>query len=110
MIKLKHFIAKPIPWLCLVLLIGIFCTASWAKDVAVIKIKYRWARELVPIVQSMLSADGSVTVSERVNSLVIVDNQEAILRVRAYLAKFNSISHRYQKRRVTCGPAKAAAT
>lgn len=73
----------------LLLIIGIFSAASFAKDVAVIRIKYRWARELAPIVQSMLSPDGSVTVSERVNSLVIVDNSDAIQRVRAYLDQFD---------------------
>jgi len=82
---------NPLPFLSLLLIIAFFSTISFAfaRDVAVIKIKYRWARELAPIVQSMLSADGSVTVSERVNSLVIVDNQAAIQRVRAYLAKFD---------------------
>jgi type II secretory pathway component GspD/PulD (secretin) len=37
----------------------------------------------------MLSPDGSVTVSERVNSLVIFDNPDAIQRVRAYLDNFD---------------------
>jgi len=74
---------------CLLLLFGIFCNIALAKDVAVIRVKYRWARELAPIVQSMLSPDGSVTVSERVNSLVIVDNPDAIQRVRAYLDQFD---------------------
>jgi type II secretory pathway component HofQ len=37
----------------------------------------------------MLSADGTVTVSERVNSLVIVDTPEAIERVQAYLDRFD---------------------
>ena len=73
----------------LLLLFGIFCTIAMARDVAVIRVKYRWAGELAPIVQSMLSPDGSVTVSERVNSLVIVDNPDAIQRVRAYLDQFD---------------------
>ena len=85
----RRFISRPLPWLFLVLVIGFFCSASLAKDVAVIRIKYRWARELAPIVQSMLSPDGSVTVSERVNSLVIVDSPDAIQRVRAYLDHFD---------------------
>jgi hypothetical protein len=55
----------------------------------VIKIEHRWAAELVPIVKSMLSVDGTVTVSERVNSLVIVDTPEAIERVQAYLDRFD---------------------
>ena len=82
--KIRHF-----PFWSLLLIIGIFCSVSLAGEVAVIKIKYRWARELAPVVESMLSPDGSVTVSERVNSLVIVDNPDAIRRVRAYLDQFD---------------------
>jgi len=73
----------------LMIVVGILGTFSMAKDVAVIRVKYRWAGELVPIVQSMLSSEGSVTVSERVNSLVIVDSPDAIQRVRAYLGQFD---------------------
>jgi type II secretory pathway component GspD/PulD (secretin) len=69
-----------------VVLLGSF---SLAREVAVIKVEHRWAAELVPIVKSMLSADGTVTVSERVNSLVIVDTPEAIERVQAYLDQFD---------------------
>ena len=86
---LRQFISRSIPWLCLALVVASLGTVSMAKDVAVIRIKYRWARELAPIVQSMLSPDGSVTVSERVNSLVIVDSPDAIQRVRAYLDQFD---------------------
>lgn len=71
------------------LTVVILCNASWAADVAVIRIKYRWASEMLPIVQSMLSPQGTVTVSERVNSLIIVDNQESIQRVRAYVDQFD---------------------
>jgi type II secretory pathway component GspD/PulD (secretin) len=67
----------------------LFCSVLSANEVAVIKVKYRRAAELVPVVQSMLSANGSVTVSQRVNSLVIVDNPEAIRRVYAYLERFD---------------------
>jgi type II secretory pathway component GspD/PulD (secretin) len=89
MTDIRQYITKHLTWLCLVLVIGVLCTVSMAKDVAVIKIKYRWASELAPIVQSMLSSEGSVTVSERVNSLVIVDSPDAIQRVRAYLGQFD---------------------
>ncbi len=86
---IRALISRPLPWICLFLVAGVLGSVCMAKDVAVIRIKYRWARELAPIVQSMLSPDGSVTVSERVNSLVIVDNPEAIQRVRAYLDQFD---------------------
>jgi len=60
-----------------------------ASEVAVIRVKYSWAKEVLPIVQSLLSPAGTVTVSERINSLVIVDDPEAIGRVRAYLDRFD---------------------
>jgi hypothetical protein len=60
-----------------------------AAEVAVIKVQYRPAAELVPVVQSMLSAKGTVTVSQRTNSLVVVDTAEAIQRVNAYLDEFD---------------------
>jgi len=89
MTDIRQLIARPMPWICPVLIAVVLCSVCMAKDVAVIRIKYRWARELAPIVQSMLSPDGSVTVSERVNSLVIVDSPDAIQRVRAYLDQFD---------------------
>jgi type II secretory pathway component GspD/PulD (secretin) len=73
----------------LVTAVLLFCSVLSANEVAVIKVQYRKAAELVPVVQSMLSADGSVTVSQRVNSLVIVDRPEAIRRVYAYLERFD---------------------
>jgi len=73
----------------LILAAVLLYSVSPAREVSVIKVKHRWAAELVPIVKSMLSADGTVTVSERVNSLVIVDTPQAIERVQAYLNRFD---------------------
>ncbi len=73
----------------LILAVVLLCSVSPAGEVAVIKVEHRWAAELAPIVKSMLSAGGTVTVSERVNSLVIVDTPEAIERVQAYLDRFD---------------------
>ena len=77
------------PGLGLVLAVVLLFGISSAREVAVIKVEHRWAAELVPIVKSMLSADGTVTASERVNSLVVVDTPEAIGRVKAYLDRFD---------------------
>lgn len=71
------------------LAMGSWSSRSVAGDVAVIRIKYGWASEVLPIVRSMLSPNGTVTVSERINSLIIVDDQDAIKRVRAYLEAFD---------------------
>jgi type II secretory pathway component GspD/PulD (secretin) len=73
------------PVLAAVLLYG----ASLAGEVDVVRVQYRRAAELVPVVQSLLSPEGTVTVSERINSLVVVDTPEAIQRVHAYLERFD---------------------
>jgi type II secretory pathway component GspD/PulD (secretin) len=75
--------------LFLALAAAIAAHISSADEVAVIEVKYHRAEELLPIVQSILSATGTVTVSQRINSFVIVDNPAAIQRVRAYLAEFD---------------------
>jgi type II secretory pathway component GspD/PulD (secretin) len=74
---------------CMLLLEALGGRIAPAAEVAVIKVQYRRAAELVEVVQSMLSAEGSVTVSQRTNSLVIVDTPEAIQRVNAYLNQFD---------------------
>ena len=74
---------------CLVLAAVLPGRVSLSGEVAVIQVQYRRAAELVPIVQSLLSAEGTVTVSQRTNSFVIVDTPEAIQRVHAYLDRFD---------------------
>jgi type II secretory pathway component GspD/PulD (secretin) len=74
---------------CLVLVEALLGSVAPAGELAVIKVQYRRAAELVPVVESMLSAEGTVTVSQRTNSLVIVDTPEAIRRVQAYLDRFD---------------------
>jgi len=75
--------------LLLFLAASILSSVSHADEVAVIRIKYRGAEELAPIVQSLLSPDGHLSVDTRVNSLVIVDNPAAIRRVYDYLNRFD---------------------
>ena len=74
---------------CLVLAAMLLYSASLASEVDVIRIQYRRAAELVPVVQSLLSPEGTVTVSVRTDSLVVVDTPEAIQRVHAYLERFD---------------------
>jgi type II secretory pathway component GspD/PulD (secretin) len=73
-----------------ILVVLVLVNSAAAQEVAVIKVQYRRAAELVAVVQSLLSDDGSVTVSQRVNSLVIVDSAEAIQRVYAYVERFDT--------------------
>ncbi len=74
---------------CLVVAATLRCSILLAAEVDVIKVQYRRAAELVPVVQALLSSGGTVTVSERTNSLVVVDTPEAIQRVHAYLERFD---------------------
>ena len=67
----------------------ILSNVSHADEVAVIRIKYRGAEEMAPIIQSLLSPDGHLSVDTRVNSLVIVDSPAAIQRVHDYLNRFD---------------------
>jgi protein transport protein HofQ len=91
-----------------------WCSRSSAADVAVIRVKYGWASDVLPIVQSMLSPEGTVTASKRINSLIIVDRPDAIQRVRDYLAVYDKpleqvrIHVRFQESRTEAtGAAKA---
>ena len=86
-IKLKKELKfGSIPWVCLLIAVAVLSNISYADDVAVIRIKYRWAEEIAPIVRGMLSSRGHVSVDKRTNSLVIIDNPAAIQCVRKYLA------------------------
>ena len=70
---------------CLVLMGGLPGSVAPAGEVAVIKVQYSRAAELVPVVESMLSAEGNVTVSQRTNSLVVeigvaAEQQDEVIR------------------------------
>ena len=73
----------------LVLTAVLQCGPLLAAEVEVIKVQYRRAAELVPIIETLLSVEGTVTVSERTNSLVVVGTPEAIRRVHDYLERYD---------------------
>ncbi|MGD9238454.1 MAG: secretin N-terminal domain-containing protein [Desulfobacterales bacterium] len=85
----RIFSFKAFMFFCPVLAALMLYGASPAAEVDVVRVQYRRAAELVPVVQSLLSPEGTVTLSERINSLVIVDTPEAIQRVHAYLDRFD---------------------
>ncbi len=89
MIAMGKFSYKTFLFYCLILAPMLPNSVSSAGEVAVIQVRYRQAEELVPVVKSMLSTDGTVTVSRRVNSLVIVDTPQAIQRVQDFLDRFD---------------------
>ncbi len=63
------------------MLLMLILVGSAGAAAEVISAKYRSAAELLPIVRSMLSAEGKISVDERTNSIIIVDTEQAIARV-----------------------------
>jgi Bacterial type II/III secretion system short domain len=62
---------------------------SSRSDTVIIRLKFRVGNEVLPVVENMLSQEGTVTADPRTNSLVVTDNEESIRKVRAFLADFD---------------------
>lgn len=67
----------------------LFYSICIADNVAVIEVKYRRADEVAPMVKNMLTQEGTITVDQRTNSLVISDTEEAIQKVRAFIEGYD---------------------
>jgi len=76
---------------CFIMLILLFSIVHlcWADSIAVIEIKYRRADEVVPMIRSLLSQDGTVTVDRRTNSLIISDEEDSIHKARIFLEDYD---------------------
>ncbi|MCU0560240.1 MAG: hypothetical protein MUD16_08605 [Desulfobacterales bacterium] len=73
------------------IVLALMLPAEAGAAVEVIAVKYRSAAELLPIVRTMLSADGKISADERTNSLIVVDSEEVIARVMHSLAAIDTI-------------------
>jgi len=62
---------------------------SGRSETVIIRLKFRVAGEVLPVVENMLSQEGKATADARTNSLVVTDNEECIRKVRAFLADFD---------------------
>jgi len=99
------------PWLIVfcVLFIALACLAgaSLAAEVAVIKVNYRSAAEILPQVQNLLSAEGKATVDTRTNSLIVVDTKESLTKIQAFVASIDTpaeqvkVSFRFQEQGIS---------
>jgi type II secretory pathway component GspD/PulD (secretin) len=79
------------PAIIAAIVLALMLPAAAGAAVEVIAVKYRSAAELLPIVRTMLSADGKISADERTNSLIIVDSEEVIARVMHSLAAIDTI-------------------
>ena len=74
-----------------VLILSLACLveASLAADVAVIKVNYRSATDILPLVQDLLSPTGKVSVDTRTNSLIVFDTKESLTKIQAFVASMD---------------------
>jgi type II secretory pathway component GspD/PulD (secretin) len=74
-----------------VLIFSLACLvgASLAVEVAVIKVNYRSATDILPLVQDFLSPTGKVSVDTRTNSLIVFDTKESLTKIEAFVASMD---------------------
>jgi len=58
-------------------------------ETAVIPVQFRSATEVLPIVKNLLSKDGRISIDVRTNSLILIDHEESINKVRKFLAGYD---------------------
>ena len=74
-----------------VLLISLACLVgvSLAVEVAVIKVNYRSATDILPLLQDLLSPSGKVSVDTRTNSLIVFDSKESLAKIEAFVSSID---------------------
>ena len=86
----SHFMfALRIVLVCSLLFICPGSAFSSRSETVIIRLKFRVATEVLPVVESMLSQEGKATADPRTNSLVVTDDEESIRKVRSFLADFD---------------------
>jgi type II secretory pathway component GspD/PulD (secretin) len=73
----------------MMLALACLVSASLAAEVAVIKVNYRSAAEILPQVQDLLSPEGKASVDTRTNSLIVVDTKESLTKIQAFVASMD---------------------
>jgi type II secretory pathway component GspD/PulD (secretin) len=58
-------------------------------DTVIVRLNFRVATEVLPVVESMLSQEGKATADPRTNSLVVTDDEESIRKIHVFLADFD---------------------
>jgi len=73
----------------LIFSLAVLISASLAAEVAVIKVNYRSAAEILPQVQNLLSPEGKASVDTRTNSLIVVDTKESLAKIESFVASMD---------------------
>jgi type II secretory pathway component GspD/PulD (secretin) len=74
-----------------ILIFFLACLAgnSLAAEVAVIKVNYRSASDILPMVQNLLSSEGKASVDTRTNSIIVVDTSESLAKIQAFIVSMD---------------------
>jgi len=86
------FCRKALGAALLLAVLAVTLTAASAGHAAVevISLRYRNATEVLPLAKSMLSPEGKISADDRTNSLIIVDSEETVARVKQALAAIDT--------------------
>ena len=71
---------------------------SSLAEVAVIKVNYRSASEILPLVQTLLSPGGKATLDKRTNSIIVNDTSESVAKIQALVANMDKPSEQVRIR------------
>jgi type II secretory pathway component GspD/PulD (secretin) len=71
------------------MMLACLVSASLAAEVAVIKVNYRSATDILPLVQNLLSSEGKASVDTRTNSLIVVDTKESLTKIQAFVTSMD---------------------
>ncbi|OGP81416.1 MAG: hypothetical protein A2Z08_03090 [Deltaproteobacteria bacterium RBG_16_54_11] len=82
----------------LIFSLAVLISASLAAEVAVIKVNYRSAAEILPQVQDLLSPEGKASVDTRTNSLIVVDTKESLTKIQAFVASIDKLAEQVKVR------------
>jgi hypothetical protein len=74
----------------LALSLAVLISASLAAEVAVIKVNYRSAAEILPQVQNRLTLDGKASVDTRTNSIIVVDTKESLAKIQTFVVSMDT--------------------
>jgi len=73
----------------IVIFLAFFPGLSLADVVEIIQIRYRSATDALRIVEKLITKDGSVTMDDRTNSLVVKDSEESVGRILKIISTFD---------------------
>lgn len=81
-----HFRRFLLTFFCLLLFSHLVLRETCLAETAVIRLHFRDASEVLPMVETLLSSEGRATIDSRTNSVVVSDNSESVRKIREFVA------------------------